>query len=553
METVSLGGNPTRGVGAGIPARAVGRMVFGLSLRTKVVLALLVTGLMAGLMVAGIAQWMVLRQFSQAVFRMSFDRFRNDVAAYLETYGSWDRGMRVEEFHHFEFRRRRRPRSSTRSGPGGREGRPSTAPDGRSAGWGPPPGVDTEIRPGRPPGTEGEAWAGEPGPGGGWAPPPGAPARVGKWGAPARPSPPNGGGYAPPDVVSEGPDRPAPQSPPPPEWMPGSGGITQPNRPLFRFLLADKEGRVIHGDSAFSPGQTVPEHLWKQGVPIYARGGQSVVAIPLPTRNISPLSVTYLAAVRESLGYGLIGAAGVALLLGVVLGSRLNRDLQQLTHALQAVEAGALGLQVAVSSRDEVGRLAGTFNRMSAELARAQAELQASHAQVQLQALQLQEQSQRDPLTGLHNRRFFDEQATLAYARAMRHDRALTLVLADLDHFKQINDHYSHAVGDTVLRRIGRLFQAHVRSTDLVARYGGEEFVLALDECSPEKAASICEHLRGAVADYPWDEVAPGLRVTLSLGLCGNTALSGVEPMLAEADAQLYRAKKEGRNRVCAA
>jgi diguanylate cyclase (GGDEF)-like protein len=197
-----------------------------------------------------------------------------------------------------------------------------------------------------------------------------------------------------------------------------------------------------------------------------------------------------------------------------------------------------------------VGVLAGAFNRMSAELVRARAELEQSSAQIQEQASRLQELSIRDGLTGLYNRRHFDERAAALYAQAQRYQQPLTLAVGDIDYFKRINDRFSHAVGDEVLRRVAASLHANLRESDLVARYGGEEFVLALTNTPALQAAQACDKLRQAIEAHPWHEVHPDLRVTMSLGLCDRVSLGGPEPMLGAADVQLYRSKEEGRNRV---
>jgi diguanylate cyclase (GGDEF)-like protein len=131
------------------------------------------------------------------------------------------------------------------------------------------------------------------------------------------------------------------------------------------------------------------------------------------------------------------------------------------------------------------------------------AELQARYAQLQeqnqtilQQAAMLQEISVRDGLTKLYNRRHFDEQAALLFAGAKRYDQPLTIMLGDIDHFKKVNDQFSHATGDEVLRQVARLLQDNTRASDIVARYGGEEFVLALPQTPLPQAAAFCEKLR---------------------------------------------------------
>jgi diguanylate cyclase (GGDEF)-like protein len=160
-----------------------------------------------------------------------------------------------------------------------------------------------------------------------------------------------------------------------------------------------------------------------------------------------------------------------------------------------------------------------------------------------------------DGLTGLANRRSFD--ATLA-ARTPDPRAALTCVLGDLDHFKEINDRFSHPVGDEVLRRLGRIIGAAVRGTDLVARIGGEEIAVLLADGdgghAPDRhhrsVAEVCERIRSSIAEHPWDEITVGLRVTISIGAATRRPGESATHLVARADALLYAAKAAGRDTV---
>jgi diguanylate cyclase (GGDEF)-like protein len=132
----------------------------------------------------------------------------------------------------------------------------------------------------------------------------------------------------------------------------------------------------------------------------------------------------------------------------------------------------------------------------------------------------------------------------------VRHARPLALALIDIDHFKRVNDRYSHAIGDLALQELARLLGASVRHTDLVARLGGEEFVLVLVETDAESARRTCEKLRLAVAAHDWKPVHDGLALTVSIGYTADTTVDSPERMLALADRNLYVAKANGRNCV---
>lgn len=177
---------------------------------------------------------------------------------------------------------------------------------------------------------------------------------------------------------------------------------------------------------------------------------------------------------------------------------------------------------------------------------------------LQAHASQMEETAHRDLLTGLLNRRGLEPQleAALAQAQAMNTSlgKPLCLAVLDLDNFKQVNDRYSHQVGDEVLRAAAHLLLAGCRSSDVVSRYGGEEFVILLPGTSLDAAAPRLEELRCRVQQYPWAQLQPGLTVTVSIGV---TQLQvGAHPsasaLIAAADACMYAAKREGRNRVVA-
>lgn len=159
-----------------------------------------------------------------------------------------------------------------------------------------------------------------------------------------------------------------------------------------------------------------------------------------------------------------------------------------------------------------------------------------------------------DPLTELYNRRHFLEMADKEITRALRHQRPLALCIIDVDLFKPINDRYGHISGDDVLRQIGALVRRHARSDDLAARIGGEEFALLLPECGLQAAHECAERLREAVATTGFSPGGDPQRITVSIGIAElGPKRDSRSALMADADAALYRAKEEGRNRVCVA
>lgn len=188
----------------------------------------------------------------------------------------------------------------------------------------------------------------------------------------------------------------------------------------------------------------------------------------------------------------------------------------------------------------------------------AEEELQKANAQLNIQlelvnALQdmLREQAMRDHLTGLHNRRYLDETLPREIIRANRENTSVSIIISDIDFFKDVNDQYGHAAGDAVLLEIARIFSGSVRGSDIICRYGGEEFLLVLPGMPLEQAVQRAEHLRKTCAKTLFNYLDKQIRLTLSFGVAtypqhGTQA----EEVLLNADKALYLSKQSGRNRV---
>jgi len=160
----------------------------------------------------------------------------------------------------------------------------------------------------------------------------------------------------------------------------------------------------------------------------------------------------------------------------------------------------------------------------------------------------LQKQATEDDLTGLVNRRELMRRMDVEIARALRHRRPLSVLMMDLDHFKDYNDTQGHLAGDEALKLASSIVLHHCRAEDIAGRYGGEEFFVVLPETSPENALLIAERIRRALAES--EELDPP--VTISVGVHTWSGEGDVEPdaLIATADAALYEAKRLGRNRV---
>lgn len=165
----------------------------------------------------------------------------------------------------------------------------------------------------------------------------------------------------------------------------------------------------------------------------------------------------------------------------------------------------------------------------------------------------LREMATTDAMSGLWNRRHFLALAQAEVERARRQGSALAVVLADIDHFKQVNDRHGHDAGDRVIQHVSALLRDQVRSGDLVGRWGGEEFILLLPGCDGYGAAQLCDRLRLHVAHSPCGTDAGSIPVTVSMGVVPLQVDVPFEQSVQRADAALYRAKGAGRNRVVAA
>jgi two-component system cell cycle response regulator len=156
-----------------------------------------------------------------------------------------------------------------------------------------------------------------------------------------------------------------------------------------------------------------------------------------------------------------------------------------------------------------------------------------------------------DGLTQTANKRALTDFLEKEFARAKRYERALSVVLFDLDHFKRINDEYGHLMGDYVLREVAKVIKTRVRREEMFARYGGEEFCIVLPEMSLEDAMRFAETVREMVEVHPFKFENNNVHVTVSIGVATVTEeMARPEALILAADQNLYRAKRSGRNRV---
>lgn len=249
------------------------------------------------------------------------------------------------------------------------------------------------------------------------------------------------------------------------------------------------------------------------------------------------------------------------------LARTMAKPLVRISEATRRLAAGDLSFRLPVTSKDEIGQLAANFNDMTEQLlhrdealSHVQGELERKVAlrTRELQALneELRRISRADGLTGLANRRYFDEFLQREWLRARRNQECLALIMIDVDEFKSYNDYYGHLHGDDCLRRIGAaLVQTVKRSSDLVARYGGEEFAVVLPATSEKGALELAVQIQQAVASacIRHERSHNGEVITVSMGIATFTPQGDdtYRELVAVADQALYQAKRQGRNCIC--
>lgn len=250
----------------------------------------------------------------------------------------------------------------------------------------------------------------------------------------------------------------------------------------------------------------------------------------------------------------LILVVGLLLFIGLgayLLGLTLVRPLDRLTGGASKVAAGDLEVDLPVLSGSEVGYLTEVFNDMVARLRQGREQLAVINETLRKKNKELHELSITDSLTGLYNRKHLMETLENEVARSKRHKHDFSVLVIDIDHFKEYNDTYGHLAGDEVLSRLATVFKESVRSCDYVARYGGEEFILVLPEIGPEDGVKAAERIRKKVAKESFAGDGETIQVTVSVGVAsypkdGDDSQS----IIRHADTALYKSKESGRNRV---
>jgi len=215
------------------------------------------------------------------------------------------------------------------------------------------------------------------------------------------------------------------------------------------------------------------------------------------------------------------------------------------------IAKGDYKLRTKIYSDDEIGILATNFNLM---VDRLEEQIKNLDRKVKKKTEALRELAITDPLTKLYNRRYFSEISTRIYDVAQRESEALSVMMLDIDKFKNINDTYGHQVGDQVIITLAKIINEIKRESDVVCRYGGEEFIMLLPKTSKAGALDLAQRIRVAIERYEIliEEKNTTVRFTVSLGVSevDYSKDSEIEDVIRRADNAMYIAKREGRNRT---
>jgi diguanylate cyclase (GGDEF)-like protein len=322
-----------------------------------------------------------------------------------------------------------------------------------------------------------------------------------------------------------------------------------------------------HGDleTAGELVQRMREHSARTGEPLNASCADTVARILLETGRAAEATTVIEQAIREAAATDSDAIPAALITLADIqrregnLGTAMRtlaacRELAARDHL---PDVDALALRMLAGCHAELGEFQAAYQEMvdfhEAWTVRrtAQSEVMArvAHAQFAVDEARrntehFREMAEQDPLTGLWNRRRSDARLAALVGDPQRGPAAVALL--DLDHFKQVNDTFTHAVGDLVLCRVADVLRATAGDA---GRLGGEEFILVLDG-DPVAAGRLCEAVRAAVAAYDWESIAAGLRVTTSIGMTALRPDDDAGSVVRRADERLYEAKRAGRNRV---
>jgi diguanylate cyclase (GGDEF)-like protein len=338
--------------------------------------------------------------------------------------------------------------------------------------------------------------------------------------------------------------------------------------PRGDVLLLDPEGRIlVSSESDADKLMQLDKSLLRQ---LRAQPGESLVFRGMTHREVigladmsAELPLTIVAERDRAEVYGtwialrnmflaLVGAlVMVVAAVAFQMGRSIVGPLQRLIGAADRIAGGDLEVRLSATRNDELGHLTLVFNQMADRLRHGHAEIMAANQAMQQQNQVLETLSITDSLTGLYNRSKLDAILNDQLARFKRTQRAFTLLMMDIDHFKTLNDTYGHITGDEILAAVARILVQSIRSIDYAARYGGDEFIIILVETSSDLALKTAERIRSQVENMRYSSHDLTIAVTVSIGIvqCQSDDTTPTA-VFARADSALYKAKHAGRNRA---
>lgn len=254
----------------------------------------------------------------------------------------------------------------------------------------------------------------------------------------------------------------------------------------------------------------------------------------------------------------------------ILVARKLSYPLEVLAEVADEIARGNYGVTLNLGSNREINTLVMSFNRMSIKLKEQRevllkqiALLEAQKQEIAAQNEELAEANARleliattDQLTGAYNRRYILREIEQELAISIRHGLPLSIIMIDIDHFKNVNDTHGHQVGDEVLKELVQVLSSTIRTSDLLGRYGGEEFIVIAPLTGLQETLILAERLRETTSKWPFETTYGFLKLTISLGVAtydGKTEASPsslLDHLLAQADSEMYKAKAMGRNQV---
>lgn len=325
----------------------------------------------------------------------------------------------------------------------------------------------------------------------------------------------------------------------------------------IQLSLLGKNGSILSSSSqGYTPG--TPAHPGAESLAkLYnnpmrpatyiSNQGAKVIGIFSPLPRLSwgiMMEKSYDLAFAEVMDLKNITLTIIAILLSIVaiaaffLSYSILSPLKTLINGAIRVANGDLNVKLPIKQRDELGVTISVFNDMVIRL--------------QKTRKQLEKLATVDSLTGLFNRKYLMESLALHVKRFTRHQTPFSILMADLDHFKKVNDRYGHLAGDAVLVKIADVFNDTLRSIDIAGRYGGEEFLIILENTQEQEAWQTAERIRQAVEDSSVTMAGEIIKITISIGIAtsSNKIMMNNGQLIGLADKALYEAKQNGRNRT---